>query len=601
MKKSTMAIIFICLLSLASLSVVLTSANDEEEEILVTKNLWRTFINGTAVTSQTMPDLNDDGHADVLVASKAEGSGYLTLIDGKDGSTIRKISLDYEPTEVLYVQESDRIAVAKRAGGVGIYDTQLNLNCSIPSYHPYGLMYHAGGVALYFVGKWIKKQADWGINPPGMYPENNFGTTENWGYIGEVDVEFMEEAANQPAPDTWDPYKYMLDVKMNRTPAPYEYAPICLQTFDGTDLVYCDGYYGPEGGERNNTHFVSHSIMDGSLNWREGGISVPGFDLYAWYIEQGEIPPPVPIGTSIVLPIFQVVGFTVLSPTRGVGYMRTIGVAGMNFSGPSHLGEWPLLLIDNHGGWVEQYTIYEKTGEFGTHCFYATAVENSTYERHFVTPLTPWNETHFSLTITSFEASVLMCYHIAYDNFTIVWKTPIDRGDMNRGFLIEDLNDDGAKELIAVKDENVTVFSSHDGSKLYTTDLSTFSIVDVAHLSLGDVILTTEGEGYLLSFGSSNHTTYWKQYFGTAWETYMSPMQDVDGDDRTDLVVATESNVTCYWGYYETYIPPGPPPPPIQEELWFWTVIAVVLDAVVIGLVAFARRRSLRKEAAATA
>jgi hypothetical protein len=590
MKKLITALtISICLLLVTPLSIVSTFSSTTQT--VVTKQLWSTPINGTAVALEIIPDINDDGHEDVLVVSEDDGSGYIALIDGGNGVTIRQCNLDFEPTEVLYVSVSDSIAIAKKTGGVGVYDTQLNLEFSIPAYHPYALMYENS--AFYYLGIWMKNQSDYGINPKELYPTNPFGKTEQYGYVDEAPVELMQNLSEMEPEECPlflpNPWPYMLDVKLNMTPTPFEVAPTSLQTFDGTDLVYLDGYCAIFG---NNTHFVSHSINNGSLNWISGGqtanvLRVDNITGYE-YLPGGGTGTGFS-GTWIFASTWTINDFKVLSPTRGVGHMRTIGVPGCNFSRHSSEGEWPLILVDNNGGRVEQYTICHKAGiGIGDHCWYMTCVENATYEKHYVSPITPYDETHFLITVTEIGVStVLMLYSIAEDTFTITWKIPVDLAEMNVGFPTADLNNNGKKGILAVSDGKVAVFSGDDGSKLYGTDIATFVIVDVASLSLGDVILTNEGYGCLISFGGSNHTTYWKEFLGSAWETFISPLQDVDGDDYTDLAVASGNSVTCYWGYYE-----NPPPLPIQNQLWFWAMIAIVADASVIGLVVFARKRA---------
>lgn len=539
--------ILVCWLSLASMLRV-PVYTIMEENIYLTKMLWSTTIKGASIVGlAVVSDVDGDGHQDVIVASRiGDSSGYLSLINGKTGNVMREVDLNYAPIEMLYANASERLAVARSTGGVDVYDTQLNLKFTIPPFPTHGQLYD---IDLYWHGITALNQADYGIRPKELYPVNPYNRTENWGYVGST--------------EKW------WDIPQNTTTI----VPRCLVTFNGIDIVYLDGYYG----STPRTHVVSYSLINGSLNWWSGGLYVP-----CWSLGPYGGPPNLWVFYSWV----QIFHLMVISPTSAIAIMKSIGVPGVNWTNPSGYGEWPMLLLDNNGGRVHQ----RARAAQGLSPFYFPGVEKANWN-DVVSPPTQYDEKHFLVTITNKTSSEMVLYSIENDTIEKVWGVIVDRFDLNRGFSVQDLSGDGKREVLAVKDGNITVFSGSDGAVLSRTNITTACIVNVEHISSGYVILTQEGDAYLVSFKDATPTLYWKVSLGML--PSISAIEDVDGDGLTDLVAATSNNVTCYWGYW--FIPAPPPPPPIYHNLQFWIMVMAVVDVVIIGAYGLIKRRAVGK------
>jgi hypothetical protein len=530
------------------MGVLLPKSIMASEQSYLTRQLWSTTTKGADVVGvANVDDVNGDGYEDVIVCSKlGDASGYLTLINGKTGLVMREIDLNYAPTEMLYASASKRLAVARSSGGVDVYDTQLNLKFTIPPFRTHAQLYNR---TMYWHGVLAMNQSDYGKRPKELYPVNPYNKTENWGYI------------EQP---TW------WDIPQNTTTV----VPMCLTTFNGTDITYLDGYYGTT----HRTCIVSYSLVDGSLNWWSGGIYGPVWGLGPY----GGPPDHWVFYTWIAVQYLMVI-----SPARAIAIAKSIGVAGYNWTNPSGYGEWPMLLLDNNGGRVHQRTLAAQ----GLSPWFFPGVEAADWN-DVVSPPTQYDGNHFLVTVTNETSSELVLYSVENGTINKAWGVIVDRFDLNKGFAIPDISGDDKNEVLVVLNGTVTILSGADGTVLSATDIATARIIDVKPISSGYVILTQEGDAYLLAFKQATPTLYWKLPLGMS--PLITSIKDVDGDDFEDIVAATANNVTCYWGSWT--IPP--PPPPIYHDFWFWATTMVVADAVVIGAFVFTKRRAFKKKVA---
>lgn len=539
--KKQIVILALCFLMIGMLLPTHIAASEQK---YTTYALWSTITKGAEVIGlANIDDVDGDGYEDVIVASKiGDESGYLTLINGKTGIIMREVDLNYAPTEILYAKASKRLAVAKSSGGVDVYNSQLNFNFTIPTFPTHAQLYN---ITRYWEGILTMNQSDYGKRPEELYPLNPNNKTENWGYIEQ--------------PVWWD-------IPQTRTTV----VPMCLTTFNGTDIVYLDGYYGTT----HRTHIVSYSLIDGSLNWWSGGIYGPGWTLAPWGAPD----------LGVFYTWISVQYLMVISPTRAVAIAKSIGVAGYNWTNPSGYGEWPMLLLDHNGGRVHQRTLAAQ----GFSPWFFPGAEKADWNDVVSRP-TQYDGNHFMVTVTNETSSELVLYSIENGTIAKAWGVIVDRYDLNKGFAIEDISGDGKNEVLVVMNGTVTVLSGANGAVLSTTGISAARIVDVVSTSAGYVVLNQEGDAYLLAFKQAAPLLYWKLSLGL--NSLITSIKDIDGDDFEEVVAATANNVTCYWGLWA--IPP--PPPPIYHDFVFWVIVVVVVDAAVIGAFVFTKRRVFKK------
>lgn len=204
--------------------------------------------------------------------------------------------------------------------------------------------------------------------------------------------------------------------------------------------------------------------------------------------------------------------------------------------------EWRFDLIDDDGNVIQTFRIRD------------SAYYDDIY-------LNPYDQVQFLYSKTNDTMTVLRCDSIIGDSLTILWETQIDKYYRNKGFVINDINGDGGREVVAVWGGYITVFDGADGSLIYMTevDVDYYSfIIDVAVLSdidgdgVREVAVQDDYYTYFISFKESSSNLYWELWEGGYG---VETIQDVDGDGLKDMVVAEYNDLYCFWGNYDDDYP----------------------------------------------
>ena len=397
-------------------SMLSTSPSEELEPRAYT--IWKAAVNGDFIIAlQSISDINGDGHEDVFVASSvAPVSTYVTFVDGKNGSIIRKSGpypftqpiapYPYVRTKAVYI--NGYIALAK-TGGIDVYDSQFNKLYTIPA----------------------------------------------------------------SALDT---------------------APECLQTFDGTDLVFID-----------DTDVKCYSLSTGSQKWiKTGALAVT--DLW------------------------------VISSQRVVYAWR-------DFS----LGRWCLVLTDNNGNELAREDVRELSD-----WDYAPGIRprvlNSHDELHFL--YAKMNATMAIIRCYSIaEDNITMVWQrqVDYYVYNKGFAIPDVNGDGKKEVIAVWHHNitvyDGADGSLLYM------------TNIYSYSIIRIAIVsDINRDGIEEVVVYDDfGGSHLISFTYSTYTLFWTSGYG---HYGMDTIQDVDGDGLKDVVGTCSCNVTyCLGGSYDDAYP----------------------------------------------
>ena len=137
--------------------------------------------------------------------------------------------------------------------------------------------------------------------------------------------------------------------------------------------------------------------------------------------------------------------------------------------------------------------------------------------------------------------------------------------DMNWGLgIINDVNSDGYKEIIAQKNGNLTIFDGASGSMLYTTNIKlnysefatfmTYVLGDTDNNSLDEVVVNLDHALYYMEFGPDNAKIIMRIPDYGQIVVAVNALNDLDNDGYKEYVVVGALfgfSVTCYWGRYD--------------------------------------------------